>query len=55
MSGQAHDFAAWCEREAGGVCASLAVVLRDGRLAEEVAAEAFARAWADWGRVGRME
>lgn len=55
MSGQGHDFAAWYEREAGGVCASLAVVLGDGRFAEEVAAEAFARAWADWVRVSRME
>jgi RNA polymerase sigma-70 factor (ECF subfamily) len=36
------------------VCASLAVVLGDRRLAEEVAAEAFARAWADWAAVGRM-
>jgi DNA-directed RNA polymerase specialized sigma24 family protein len=57
VSGQGHDgldFAAWYESEAGGVCASLAVVLGDRRFAEEVAAEAFARAWADWAGVGRM-
>jgi RNA polymerase sigma factor (sigma-70 family) len=54
VSGQGHDFAAWYEREVGGVCASLAVVLGDGRFAEEVAAEAFARAWADWVRVQGM-
>jgi len=54
VSGQGHDFATWYEREVGGVCASLAVVLGDGRFAEEVAAEAFARAWADWVRVQGM-
>jgi RNA polymerase sigma factor (sigma-70 family) len=55
VSGQGRDFAAWYEREVGGVCASLAVVVGDRRLAEEVAAEAFARAWAHWAKVQEME
>lgn len=55
VSGQEHDFATWYGREVGGVCASLAVVVGDRRLAEEVAAEAFARAWADWAKVQQME
>lgn len=54
MRGDAEGFAAWYEREAPGLCASLTVALADPVLAEEVAAEAFARAWADWQKVRRM-
>jgi RNA polymerase sigma-70 factor (ECF subfamily) len=54
VRGDAEGFAAWYAREAPGVCTSLTVALADPALAEEVAAEAFARAWADWAHVSAM-
>lgn len=48
-------FAAWYEQEAAGVCRSLTLALGDPALAEEAAAEAFARAWADWRKVQAMD
>src|SRR5688500_16555067 len=48
------DFAGWYEREAPGVYRALALAVGDRRLAEECAAEAFARAWAHWSSVADM-
>lgn len=55
MRGDAEGFASWYEREAPGLCASLTVALADPVLAEEVTAEAFARAWAQWQKVKQMD
>jgi RNA polymerase sigma-70 factor (ECF subfamily) len=48
-------FESWYRAEHPKVLAALAVVARDPDLAQEVAAEAFARALQRWERVGQMD
>ncbi len=48
-------FAAWYEQEAGRLTATVAGVVGDRGRAEEATAEAFARAYARWGRVSAMD
>ena len=48
-------FAAWYRSEHPRLLAALAIVTRDLHTAEDVTAEAFARALAAWGRVSNME
>lgn len=48
-------FDAWYREEHPRVLAALSVVARDPDLAQEVTAEAFARALQRWGRVGAMD
>lgn len=55
MTSESGLFDAWYQREAAGVSKTLALVLADRALAEEVTAEAFARAWATWPRVRAMD
>lgn len=50
----AEAFAEWYAREAPILCQTVHVALGDRALAEEVTAEAFARAWARWRRVSAM-
>ena len=54
MTDAATTFGAWYRAEASRMTASLGVALGDRDLAEEVTAEAFARAWARWDRVSAM-
>jgi RNA polymerase sigma-70 factor (ECF subfamily) len=49
------DFAAWYESEYPRLYATVVLVCRDRAVAEEVAAEAFARAMERWRRVSRMD
>jgi RNA polymerase sigma factor (sigma-70 family) len=53
-SGPESDFTAWYELEAPGVRDALTLALGDDALAEEVAAEAFVRAFARWEQVRSM-
>lgn len=48
------DFGGWYQSEAAGVTAALGLALGDQALAEEATAEAFARAFANWGRISSM-
>jgi RNA polymerase sigma-70 factor (ECF subfamily) len=48
------DFTTWYELESGAVTRTLGAALGDLELAEEVAAEAFSRAFARWATVSRM-
>lgn len=48
------DFARWYAAELSGICRALTLAVGDSLLAEEAAAEAFARALNAWPRVGRM-
>jgi RNA polymerase sigma-70 factor (ECF subfamily) len=47
-------FSIWYRREATDMAQTIAVAFERGELAQEVTAEAFARAWADWDRVSAM-
>jgi RNA polymerase sigma-70 factor (ECF subfamily) len=47
-------FSRWYEREAGDMVRTIAVAFDGADLAQEVTAEAFARAWAEWDRVSAM-
>lgn len=49
------DFATWYAAELPRTCRALALAVGDPGLAEEAAAEAFARALNAWGTVSRME
>lgn len=55
MNIDSAGFEAWYRAEHPRVLAALAVVARDPDLAQEVAAEAFARALQRWERVGAMD
>lgn len=48
-------FSAFCEREYPAIVGALSLWCGDRGLAEEVASEAFARAYRDWGRVGYLD
>lgn len=49
------DFTAFCDREYPAVLGALTLWCGDRDTAEEVTAEAFARAWRDWHRVSDLE
>jgi RNA polymerase sigma-70 factor (ECF subfamily) len=54
VDGGVSDFTAWYEVEAPAVVRALGLVLGDDALAEEAAAEAFAKAFARWDKVRLM-
>lgn len=55
MGAEHLEFETWYRAEHPGLVASLAVAASDVALAEDAAAEAFARAFARWGRVQEMD
>jgi RNA polymerase sigma factor (sigma-70 family) len=50
-----EGFTAFCEREYPAIVGALSLWCGDRSLAEEVASEAFARAYRDWGRVRHLD